>query len=274
MEIRFQVLTLGIALGLASGLSCTGAGPQSDVDTTCDPFAAIEHELSLGSIIAAGRHADGTIYVVDQAEHDDYPRERVFRSRNDRLELQNIGGMASSSGGSVDEYIFDIYGDDEQWMLMVRINLGEVSMYYQVAEPDMEITPETGDPLTLLDNSVIEAMTLAPDVETPELDFAADVAGGQLLVLVCDPQGFCPEEGRLFFGTADSVVEREVTEVVGSCCETIVSFRVDDEIGYLTLPFDGTASLRVGEMGLALTPRGEVDGVQFTCDPTLADAGL
>ena len=279
IQLRWLAMTLGLAFGLASGLTgCTEGEPddttegEPDSDPICDPFAAIEHELSLGSILAAGSHADGTIYVVDQPETDMYGF-RVFRSANDRLEIQEISGSASGAGELGEEYMFDIYEGDQFWTLMVLIKDGATSMYYQVGVPDVPPDPQnpTGDPLTLLDDAVVEEMALAPDVEMPELDFAADVEGGKLLVIACDPPRGCPYEGRLFFGEPDAVLEREITEVGGWCGGSIVGFRVDEMEGHLSITGDGHVSLSVGETSLVVTERADVEGAVFHCDSTLAE---
>lgn len=61
--------------------ACTGGSSSSDGATACNPFAVETAPIALVDVLAAGKHADGTIYVIDRGR----PEYRVFVSNGTDL---------------------------------------------------------------------------------------------------------------------------------------------------------------------------------------------
>ena len=61
----------------------------------CDPLAGTPAPIALTGFVAAGKHADGTIYAIDQAAGE----YRAFESEGRVLQRRVVVGSGASGGG-------------------------------------------------------------------------------------------------------------------------------------------------------------------------------
>ena len=80
-------------LGLCAHLMVGGCGGTSD-PVACDPTAAHEVPTKLHTVLAAGKHTDGTVYAIDDTGNGQF---RLFVSESGVLVRQRVGGSGSSA---------------------------------------------------------------------------------------------------------------------------------------------------------------------------------
>ena len=85
--MRIALLGVGaVVLGACSGSATMSGSPTgtsaAGALSACSPLTANVQPLTLGNILGAGRHADGTVYVLDDGE----PAPRAFVSQGNVLQ--------------------------------------------------------------------------------------------------------------------------------------------------------------------------------------------
>ena len=95
--------------------SAPGSTGSAGALSACSPLAASTKPVTLGNILAAGRHADGTVYVLDDGD----PTYRAFVSQGNLLQRKEVNG-SGSTGGAGGESITATVTDTAPFVLQVE----------------------------------------------------------------------------------------------------------------------------------------------------------
>src|SRR5688572_13683702 len=178
-------------LGVVVASSCTsgGSGTVEPGGTTaggelqaCDPLSTDASPITLGTIVAAGRAKNGTVYLVDRSEGAGLLR--AFVSDGLLLRRRTVSGS-----GETPDFVTVSLGDDPRTALHVRIELSGGTakrMAISNAPPD----PKTksfdidtqGEELALIPSSDLSAFTLV-NLSGRRLTYAASTPDGHRFVL-------------------------------------------------------------------------------------------
>jgi hypothetical protein len=201
-----------------AGIVESDSGVDSDPGTSpanlvaCDPL--VPRPVTLRTLLGVGQDAQGTLYVADQLSSYTY---RVFISVGDTL-WRRPGGLGGMRGSGADvDYLLGYYDSDGAGLgsqhLVIQIRGGVTTA--------MALSPSSsrafiGDPgatyqlITVLDNAAIAGMKTR---DLPHRVCYVGAMDGTEQVVVTGPLGECSEEPRVFYGTKEDMVERQVTGI-------------------------------------------------------------
>lgn len=251
------------------GLLVCGCGSEVDRER-CDPLEAMQPATELGDILAAGRAADGTLYVVEVAAGLQGPR--VFVTEGDGIGRVMLAGIGEEMSPDRERWGYSVDAHEPPFSLTVSRSGDELRI--GVLEGDgskalIEIGEE-GEELTLVDDAEVRALP-AYDVELSfEYELAADTPDGRTLAIV-GPQGQVSDPKRVFFGK-HSLDEHE--RIGGSYDDGVstMSFELDDgeravvEVPAFPSPTDpATLTIRGKTKTLTIRPNDELQGRAFRC---------
>lgn len=219
----FSLCLLGVAA--ACHESSSPPSPTSTATTAekiCDPLQPEPTPITLGSVVACGRAADGTIYLVDSPNGLNAGSHRLFVGNGGVLQRVNVGGEGSSgdfigiSGGA----------------LSLRIDLqnGKATAFFVSKDPPSEgekvISSGGGETLTLLPESDARGFTLKNLVNVSLIADATTSDGRRLIAFSQDTdQGTYLR--RVFFGTGSRLIERKTSQDGGARSGFSLVFDVD-----------------------------------------------
>jgi hypothetical protein len=200
--------------------------------------------VTLGTILGVGRDTQGTIYLADQVAST--YTDRVFVSSGNTLHRKHILGSGQSGGLTDVDYTFSYEDGANSQALIIQVRGGNVTA--MALGPSSSRAFIGGDPsqqpLTVLDPSAISGMALQnlPGV----IEYLADVADGNIIVVTRPMDGSTYADFRLFYGSQNAMVERHVENVsrgmsIGAA--TYITFDVGSEqysvVFTLTMGLDG-----------------------------------
>lgn len=179
--------------------------------TACDPFGADPLPIALGTVIAVGQDAAGTIYAVDQIGHE----QHVFVSdAGGRLVRQRVAGSGMQSGDTFDRYTLTVTDHEPPFVLQVDIPSGGAMRMGVVTgalkDSKTFVIGQQGEELSVLPASAIAGMPLANLPGTIVLEYAATVPTGELLVVTRPRDDWDYTDFRVFVGGVDAVTERRL----------------------------------------------------------------
>lgn len=203
------------------------AGAQSTWTTSteaCDPLAAHELPIQLGTVIAAGKDDAGTIYVVDQ--NPSGSDVRVFVSRGDTLyRKRTLGGGAMSNSDFT--WSFDDDGTPER---LVVHKQGDQVTDIALAPPEQKTftdqLDDTAQKLTPIDPSSVAGLHVRNLPGEVVVEFVADAADGSRLVVTRPQDDWTYDDFRIFYGSNGHLLER-VTSFSGARSYRAFDFIVD-----------------------------------------------
>ena len=267
----FNVLALMGALVGAVG--CNAIDKQSERDarvSPCDPLSDSESPIELGDVLAVGRDSIGTLYVVDAATEDG--ENRVFVSKDDALFRQRIaGGGSGRTRGEGSILLFTITDTEAPFVLIVEVSeSGEIVMAVVPDEQyrgSIEDIGDEGETLEVLGEAAVEGMRIHNLPGEVEVEYLAEVEDGHTIVVTRPRDDWAYEDFQVFYGTADSMVQRQVLEVarqrdggsttitfmIGSA-EVVVDFPVvSTQVNGEPTIVPGPATLQMGGRELTVT---------------------
>ena len=221
----------------------------------CDPFQPPTKPITLTNVLGAGQDTDGTLYVVDQPQPGS---ERVYVSSGATLQRQRIAGLGiegNASGGS--SYTFSISDHVPPFTLRLNMNTaGPTAMGVLLGTTDGKTFTigQQGDVLTLVPASQVVAMPVANIPAATYIECNATIPDGRGLLVVRPLDDWTLTDFRVFFGTADRMLERPVDQVeifMGGDSGTIVNFAIDGVAAVTNC----TATLTIGATSFPLTLR-------------------
>jgi hypothetical protein len=279
MATPIVAATLALAAAGCSTSSRSGAN-SGGTSGPCDPLAPTP--VTLGTILGVGQDPQSALYVADQAP--DAGQNRVFVSSGSTLVRKHVGGSGQTGGPPDADYSFsfqDPFADaSTARALLIQVRGGAVTAM-ALGPPDSKsfYVPDAGDaPLTVLDAGAAARLKIQ---NLPVLvEYVADVSDGNAVVVTqpMDPWGY--SDYRLFYGTANQMVERRIAAYNRGDTGDDIAFTVDaatytahftwqlDDGGGVGAP--GPASLdTTGGTTLPMTQRvptpNSLTGFSFSC---------
>jgi hypothetical protein len=197
-----------IALTLRAALSGpAGCGADTTATTACDPLLARESPAALAAVVAAGRHADGTLYVIDR--DGEY---RAFVSEAGTLFRRRVAGSGSGSAFVV----VSITESNPQLMIKAELDGPQVIRMGVVRGPlegrDFTIG-EKGDVLDVLATDSVKGLPVRGLDGGVYVEYNAMLPSGEHLVVIRPTDDWDYDDFRVFFGRATAVAERSVGSV-------------------------------------------------------------
>jgi hypothetical protein len=179
--------------------------------TACDPLAAHEQPVTLGTLLGAGRDTAGTIYAADHVE--DKSLDRVFVSMGDTLWRKRVLGSGAMGSGADADYNFDFDdGNGERFLLIQRRGGMVTAMSFGAGGKDF--IGDSGSPsLTVVDMSVVAAMKLRDLPGEVLVEYVSEMENGSSIVVTRPRDDFTFAAFRLFYGPSSAMVEYPVTDV-------------------------------------------------------------
>lgn len=229
--MKLASLGLGaVALVACSGSTTTGSSPSGSSAagalSACSPLAANVKPITLGNILGAGRHADGTVYVLDDGD----PTYRAFISQGNILQRKEVNGSGSTGGVTGDASITATVTDTPPFVLQVeRVNGATTKMgVYRGALTDkksFEVGKE-GDVLTLVGSDVVASFELRNLPGDIVAEYDATIADGHRVFVTRPNLDWHYEDFRVFYGTADRMEERRLVSASRGST-TFITFELD-----------------------------------------------
>lgn len=226
-------ITWGGAIVLASLLGCVGGGFSNDSRApgantevasglhACSPLEGETQAISLDKVVGAGRHADGTIYVLDEGQ----PDYRAFVSEGAVLQRKKVAGSGSAPGW-VSASVTDSNGP---FTLKVESSNGvptRMAVFRgELKDKTFEIGVE-GDVLELVDASTYASFEVRNLPGAVIVEYDASTSDGRRIVVTRPEVDGSYEDFRVFFGTSEQMVERSVQNVSRGS-STHITFDVD-----------------------------------------------
>jgi len=268
-----SLFALGFSLAFSS--ACTGGGGSSEAASggpagssepkACSPLEGVTEPIALATVIGAGRHADGTIYVVDQQESD----LRAFVSEGSALERKKVAG----SGQGEDWTSVTIADANAPFSLKVETEAGVPKRMGVVRGELKDKTFDVGaqgDVLELVDASAYANLAIRNIPGSVVVAYDASTSDGRRIVVTRPDVDWSYEDFRVFFGTPERMVERRV-ETASRGSSTHITFDVDgvehDAVFASTMSSHTTSTLTVNgaEEGLTVNTTDPGVGLSYFC---------
>jgi hypothetical protein len=211
---------VGVVLVLLAALVTSGCSSGDDDDsssasggTACDPLAA--GTTTVGSVLAAGVDASGTMYIVEEASGAE---NRIFVGTSGQLvRVPDVGSGGDGSGQSIFTFTSPGSTTSGDMELFVEVTGGTTTM---ALAPESDATS-----LTVIDGASVTGET-AEDLPASVV-FVADIGDATTLVITAPAEADGYSGYRLFLGAAPTLEQRTVTNYAAA---------VD---GAATVTFDG-----------------------------------
>ena len=187
------------------------AGCARQASNACGPLAAHETPISLTGLVAAGKHADGTVYAVDEPTDGKY---RVFSSEGNDLVRRRIAGSGQENSTDLEALTLQVQ-EPSAYTLKVEIaKSGEIRMGVVRGVLSDKTFPigAVGEVLTV-DSSAVQGLSVRNLPGEVTVEYAADLTDGRRLVVIRPTDDWDYEDFRLFLGPADHMEERDVVAV-------------------------------------------------------------
>jgi len=228
--------------------------------TTCDPLAAHELPVILGTLLGAGRDPAGIVYAADHVE--DKSLDRVFVSMGDTLWRKRVLGSGQMNGGADVDYNFTFDDGGAERSLLIQ-HRGGIVTAVSLGAGGKDFIGDSGTPtLTVVDTSVVAAMKLRNLPGEVTIEYVSDVENGSAIVVTHPRDDYGYTDFRLFYGPPSALVEYPVLDVA----------RAASIGGATTIRFSvGTAQYSVRFSFVLVMP--EDGGFSTTPGPVTLDTG-
>lgn len=175
----------------------------------CSPLASHAEPIALAAVLGIGKHADGTLYVVDR---ENPGAERVFVSEQSALVRQRIAG----TGSGPDWIVFTITDATTPFTLKIETPAGGPARMGVVRGPFADRDFEIGAQGDVLDIVGMDALVGIPVNNLPgdvTIEYLAETDDGRRLVVIRPTDDWAYDDFRLFLGTPGTMVERQIFSV-------------------------------------------------------------
>jgi len=220
-QVTMPLSRWSIAIALVTGCSASIGSPPPEAKAeelvACDPYQSTFVPTAWGKMLAAGRAADGTLFVADQTEYE----PRLFISR--RI------GLVEAPAAVINTVLpkLPFYVQNPPWHT-VEFDLASGSAR---AEPYAdELGSVMGGDLAIIDAVQVSSMPAFEEIHhvTQVIAFA-HVADDRVLTFI-GPKGDDPPGAgwQIFFGPSGRIVEGSIVAASGGVTyESHVTFSVD-----------------------------------------------
>jgi hypothetical protein len=181
---------------------------------SCDPLAPNPDRIELGRVLAVGRDADGTVYVVDRADDS---KLRAFVAEGTVLVRKDVIGTGEGNEPGFERLSLLIEASP-RYRLLVELAAGAaVRMARAEGEEERELDIdllEGGELLEMLDADTVDGYAIRNLPGEIRVEYLARTPEDELLVVLVPEDDFAYEKFRLFFDKDGKLVERELDEVI------------------------------------------------------------
>lgn len=226
---------LAFALGCTSKSSGTSSGSQQ-----CNPLATADAPIALSTLLGVGRHADGTLYALD----DGRPDYRLFVSEGSVLQRKVVLG-SGTAGGTADGTIVVTSGDTlAPFTLKIERSAGKAArmgVYRgELKGKDFEIGSQ-GDVLEVVGADALASLTVRNVPGNVVVEYDAMTPQGRRLFVTRPAIDWRYEDFRMFYGTPDRMTERRVASVARGS-STYITFDIDGASANAFFPSPGLSA--------------------------------
>lgn len=252
-------------------LACVAASCGGGSAQPCDPLAAAQQPITLGMLIGAGVHADGTIYLLDKPGTE----YRVFVGSGLDVRRKRVAGSSEFAIPGGRAVTVPVTEADPPFRLKVETTGDTIRMGVLRGMTNVRdfVIGQDGDLLTTLPLADVQALKLHNLGGGVFVEYAADSPDGRRLVVTRPEDDWSYEDFRLFLGPPERVEERKVDSVTRARDggTTTIRFQLDGAAAeaFFPTPQNVTepATLKHGGQTFTLTvTRGTPPtGLQFLC---------
>lgn len=219
------LLTLVVACSGGTSPGSTGnarSGSSTDASLhACSPLEGTTQPIALETVIGAGRHADGTLYVIDKGAGD----HRVFVSEGSGLQRKKVAGSGEGEGSTTVE----VLDPPPPFTLKVESTNGapkRMGVFRGELNDKTFDIGARGDVLELVDASAYASLPVRNIPGAVYVEYDASRSTGDRIVVTRPDTDWTYEDFRVFYGTRARMVERPVVSVSRGS-STYITFMVD-----------------------------------------------
>lgn len=217
--------------GATSGPRPQEAADHSDATpTACDPLAIETEPVTLGTVLAAGRAADGTLYVA--SGNAALGIERVFVSEAGALQRRAVLGSGSNGASASDgDYTGSFEDGKMQSRLVIKRRANAVVGMALVHDADrsfFDALSSQAERLTIVAASGLQGMTVKNIPGMITVEIVADAPDGSQLVLTRPTVDWSYEDFHFYYGQAGKLIERKIKNASRGS-DTSLTFVVDGQ---------------------------------------------
>ncbi len=200
---------LALACVLLAACTPGGSGSTDDSSSTatlhaCNPFEGAASSIALVDLVAAGKHADGTIYVIDRGR----PEYRVFvSSGTDLVRTPSLGSGTTPDSVSVSSR-------DAKGAFDLKVDLAGAQPTRMGVHRGPPLDTKTfeigtqGDVLTLLGAGALSGLTVRDLPATVLVEHDGRMPDGRRIVVTRPEHDWTYDDFRVFFGPESAMLER------------------------------------------------------------------
>lgn len=266
--------------GSAAKPALTGADAGGTALVPCEPLAATTLPITLGTVSAAGRAADGTLYVVSGAGT---ARTHVFVSSGQVLQRKRASGSGSSGGpgGEVNDTVSFEDGDTPKRLVFKRIDgvVKGIALVHDADKSFFDQLPASAEQLTIVVPAALATLKVQNLPGEQVLELSARTAAGDRIVVTRPADDWSYQDFRVFYGSGAALDERTARDAGSSKSGSrYLTFEVDGatfeltfgrvlrEVGMVS-PNSGKLTTPSGEGALTLDDetQGLPSGLTFRC---------
>jgi hypothetical protein len=200
-----------IVVTLASlATACGGTSPAATA--ACDPLATTTLPISAGKLIAAGKDAAGTVYLIDEfTSPEGAGIDRLFISSGTVLQRQVVDGSGSNGSGAGAFFIIST-GSAGAQALQVEVEMGpsgpaKMAIHHGPLSGKTFAIDADGEPLALLSQADLAAFSLQNLPGTIVAEHHALLADGRVVLVTRPAVDASYQDFRVFFGPVDHLQE-------------------------------------------------------------------
>lgn len=205
-----------VVVGCGNG-GGAGQSTGSIASRPCDPLAAHELPVTLGTVLGVGKDMGGTVYLADHVVEKSL--DRVFVSTGTVLFRRRVSGSGSSGGGADMDYTFSFDAGDGskgRALLIQRRGGAVTAMGLGPGGKDFIGTPgATDESLTVLGDHLPSGYTLRNLPGEVTIEYVADIddGNGSVIVVTRPTDDSDYTDFRVFFGQETRMTEAHVVNV-------------------------------------------------------------
>jgi hypothetical protein len=258
-------------------MTSDGGSAGSAGSKPCQSSSPAPKTTKPGTIVAAGKGSDGTIYVVDDVSHrDGITIMRVFKSNESgALDRQRVAGESKV------DYVYDFYtsGPAQPFTLQIEMPAGgRIRMGVMQGNQDASkklVIGQDGEELPVLPNAAVASMPMYDLANEIVLEYSVSLPDGRAMVVIRPRDDWSYSDFRLFLGPSEALSERVVTGVIRFSDGGTTTIRFDDDgqpaEAYFPVVFadggfaDGPATLTVSGATIPLTRQSAAPIATYLC---------
>lgn len=270
---------------LSVALTSVGCTTSDGERVACEPLGAMDTPVALRDVIAVGKAATGTLYVVDQDAED--VDVRVFVSEGLALVRREVSGTGDETLAGRRRLAVTVQRGDDAFTLFIEWNGAPTRIVREdgpLRDKNLDPSAHLGEELEVVDESVLTGLRVRNLPGDVVVEYSARVDQTQRLVVTRPAHDWTYEDFRLFFGPPERIEERRVSSVERALDggSTWIHFEVGGESAEAFFPAnlqlpneppvdDEPDTLEIGSKSHAIErfPRDapDLDGVSFVCLP-------